>query len=71
MEAIVPQAWYCCIIRQLYGPYQRYVVGCRGHNTWYPFAAAACAAEAIVRGDSSTLVDGRCSDRPECYGKIY
>jgi hypothetical protein len=70
VDAIVPAAWYCCIIRQLYGVYQRGVVGCRGHNTWYPFALVACSAEALVRGDSSTLLSGTCSARPECAGKI-
>jgi hypothetical protein len=66
-QAVVP-AWYCCLLR----PYSGGVVfGCRGHNAWYPFASAACAAEGYWNTCSGTLVEGTCSARPECQGKIW
>jgi hypothetical protein len=66
-QVVIPQAWYCCIMRPFPGAP---VVGCRSHNAWYPFAWAGCAGEAAWGQLSATLVEGRCSDRPECLGKI-
>jgi hypothetical protein len=65
-EAAQP-SWYCCVMRP--SP-DAPVVGCRGHNAWYPFAWAGCVGEAAVNQLSATLVEGRCSDRPECRGKV-
>jgi hypothetical protein len=67
-QTIIPQ-WYCCIMRPP-EPYGAIVVGCRGHNAWYPFAWAACVAEAASGQLNATLVEGTCSARPECQGKI-
>jgi hypothetical protein len=65
---VIVLQWYCCIMRPTYGGP---VVGCRGHNAWYPFASAACGAEAAWNQLSATLVEGRCSDQPQCQGKIW
>jgi len=70
-QSVIPQALYCCILRRLRPIATNEVIGCRGHNAWHIFAAAACSAEAVWHGASGTLVPGRCSDRAECRGKIW
>jgi hypothetical protein len=69
-DVVTPQAKYCCLFTYPEGYPIQGVSGCRGHDTWRPFAELGCAVEAIVRGDNAQLVSGICSNRALCQGKV-
>jgi hypothetical protein len=66
----VTPAWYCCVMYSNNPLNAGEIVGCRGHNTWYWAASLACGAESAVRGASSYLVEGTCSEQPRCRGNV-
>ena len=69
-QAVIPQAKYCCIMYYPEGWPLQGVAGCRGHDTWRPFAEIGCALEAAFGGYDAYSLRGICSSRPECQGKV-